>query len=175
MLTKNFYQYLGTQIERFDSETHEWIAHLVNYDGFAFDKAYKYNTAAPRAWLGSMINPKVTYLGSDGTWFGKGTTPPTPDDYTLEAPYVNGEFRVQCASAVTATHTEESYSVSIVYNITNTTSADLTISEIGVFSRHVSTGQYYCLLDHTVLENPVVIPAGRTVAMEYVIKFPYGN
>ena len=175
MLTKNFFQYLGTQVERFDSETHEWVARLVNYDGFAFEKAYKYNTAAPRAWLGSMVNPKAIYLGTDGTWFGKGTTPPTPDDYTLEAPYVNGEFRVHCASAVTATHTEESYSVSIVYNVTNTTSEDLTISEIGVFSRHVSTGQYYCLLDHTVLENPVVIPAKRTVAMEYVIKFPYGT
>ena len=175
MLTKNFFQYLSAQLERFNSETHDWIAHLVNYDGVAFEKAYKYNVSSPRAWLGSMGHPKVTNLGSDGTWFGKGTTPPTPDDYTMEDPYVNGELRVQCSSVVTGTHTEESYSVSIVYNVTNTTSEDLTISEIGVFSLHLSTGQYFCLLDHTILENPVVVPAKRTVAMEYVIKFPYGK
>lgn len=175
MLTKNFFQYLGAQLERFNDENHEWIAHLVNYDGYAFDKAYKSNTATPRAWLGSMVNPQFVPLGTDGTWFGKGTTPPTVDDYTMEDPYVGGEFTVQCATAATGTHTEESYSISIVYNVTNTTSEDLSISEIGVFSRHISTGQYYCLLDHTILETPVVVPAGRTVAMEYVIKFPYGN
>lgn len=175
MLTKNFFQYLGAQLERFDSETHEWVAHLVNYNGLPFEKAYKYNTASPRAWLGSMTNPQATSLGTHGTWFGKGTTPPTPDDYTMEDPYVNGELSVQCASVVTATHTEESYSISMVYNVTNTTSEDLTISEIGVFGFHIITGGYYCLLDHTILENPVVVPAKRTVAMEYVIKFPYGT
>lgn len=166
---------MSAQLERHNSETYEWIAHLVNYDGTRFFKAYTAGTASPRALLGSMTNPQCVALGTDGTWFGKGTTPPTVDDYTMEAAYVNGEFTIQCASAVTGTHTNTFYSISIVYNITNTTSRDLPISEIGVFGRNISTGQYYCLLDHTILENPVVIPAKHTVAMEYVIKFPYGD
>ena len=64
--------------------------------------------------------------------------------------------------------------ISATHQVTNNTDADIAVSEIGCFGNLSASGKPF-LLDHTVLETPVVVPAGKTVTMEYVIKFPYGN
>jgi hypothetical protein len=63
--------------------------------------------------------------------------------------------------------------ISVPHSVTNLTSQDITISEIGCLGQ-IESGNSF-LLDHTVLETPVVVPAGKTIALEYAIKFPFGN
>ena len=174
MLTHNFYQYFSVFAERFSTETSTITAELVDYNGAPFTKEYEYNTNMPRSLLGGMISPRCSTMGIEGAWFGKSSAPPRITDYTLNEPYTKGELTAYANTLPTGTHTDEFYSVSTAYTITNNTSADLTIAEVGIFARHVSSGDHFCLLDRTVLETPIVIPPKETVSVEYVIKFPYG-
>lgn len=175
MLTHNFYQYFSALAERFYTETSTITVELVDFTGVPFTKTYEYNTNMPRSFLGGMISPQCGPLGVEGAWFGKSSVPPHVTDCTLNEPYTNGELSITAGTLPVGTHTDEFYSVSTTYSITNTTDADLTIAEVGVFARHVTAGEHFCLLDRTVLETPIIIPPKKTVSMEYVIKFPYGT
>ena len=170
MLTHNFYQYFSALAERFYTETSTITAELVDFTGVPFTKTYEYNTNLPRSFLGGMISPRSGPLGIEGAWFGKSSVPPRVTDCTLNEPYTHDELTVYANTLPTGTHTDEFYSISTTY-----TAADLTIAEVGIFARHVSAGEHFCLLDRTVLETPIIIPPKKTVSMEYVIKFPYGT
>ncbi|MBQ1255643.1 MAG: hypothetical protein IIX91_07630, partial [Clostridia bacterium] len=60
------------------------------------------------------------------------------------------------------------------HQVTNNTDEEITVSEIGCFGV-LANGGKVCMLDRTVLEEPIVIPPKETVSLEYVIKFPYGT
>lgn len=105
--------------------------------------------------------------GSTGIGFGSGTTPPTIDDYKLESAISSGlsfsfvqNYGNPCTWIIT---------------ITNTSDEEITISELGMFtsiySNYSSSGSNVtALVDRTVLDNPVTIPAGGIGKIEYEIK-----
>jgi hypothetical protein len=61
-----------------------------------------------------------------------------------------------------------------VHQLTNKTDEDIYIWEVGLHILFATGGKAY-MLEHTVLEEPIVVPAGNTISTEYVIKFPYGT
>lgn len=128
-------------------------------------KVYGYNNILAGSdiggWTSNVIreeNPTMC-----GTSFGTGTTPPTLDDYKMESVITSG-FTV-LSSALIQSQEDGKYIHDRVYSLKNNTENDMTISEIGLFSRvlngsSTSAGYKYVLMFRTVLDNPVTIPPG---------------
>lgn len=177
MLTRNFWRIIGAIMPRLGGNTYS--ATLVLPTGATIAETMLSSSAKPYSLLGAISSPynAITY-GSTiaGTWYGKGTTPATLDDYTLEEPFTDDRVTGVCGGPSSLTNTEgpDHYRISATHQITNNTTEEVTITEIGCFVAVTSAGKV-CLLDRTVLETPIVIPAKETVSVEYVIKFPYGT
>lgn len=106
--------------------------------------------------------------GGAGAIFGNGTTPPTEDDYKLSGDIVTG----YTSSGTASTEIVGSQIIQeAVYTLTNTSSSDITISEVGYVGRTSSSTAHYFLLDRTLLDSPVTIPAGGVGQVTYTITF----
>ncbi len=107
-----------------------------------------------------------------GVCFGTGTTPPTADDYCLEKPITSGLI-VTTPSAVTYNSTDEYMEYIATFGVTATNT--VTITEIGLrFAPYWNTNdKCYAMVDRTVLENPIEIPAGQAKQITYTIRFNY--
>lgn len=132
------------------------------------------NAARPFGALINSLNNMATNSGTLGTTFvkvGTGTTEPTESDYTLEVE--NAE--VTCSVAACAT----SGNITKVYTATfsNPTENDVVIAEIGLFgcfstyANNTGDIPLNFLLDRTVLDTPITIPAGESKAITYEIGF----
>ena len=56
----------------------------------------------------------------------------------------------------------------------NTSGADITICEIGKIGRFYSGSKnYHVLVDRTVLDTPITIPAGETKVLSHSIRINY--
>ena len=176
MLTKNFWSIMGVVMPRYEANSN--YAPVVYADGTAGSEALLSSSSRPHTVLGAIVLPRSNsnYGSSIGTWYGRGTTPATVDDYALEAPITDSSLTGTCGgiSALLRVAGADHYRISVTHQVTNTTAEEITISEVGCFGQ-LSAGGKVVLLDHTVLETPVVIPPKGTVSLEYVIKFPYGN
>lgn len=102
-----------------------------------------------------------------GIAFGSGTTPPQKTDYKLENYIPTG---LTYSGNNTKTTDEV---VNWVQTVQNTSTAQITITEVGLFSRNESTGQDYAvnLLTRTVLDTPVVLQPNEvktfTITIDY--------
>lgn len=111
-----------------------------------------------------------------GAYFGSGITPATKGDYTLENFITSG---LSASSGGTALWKENDglYVYEQRYLLTNTSDANITISEIGLFRTVVyeeSTSRYWhypVLMDRTVLAEPIYIAPGETKLVTYRINF----
>ena len=101
------------------------------------------------------------YNSTSCVMFGTGITPPSYDDYRLSGTPISG-------LTVTASVTKEDFGTEMtaVYTINNTSGADVTIGEIGL------KWTLY-MLDRTVLETPLTIPAGSIGQLTYTIRMNY--
>ena len=87
-----------------------------------------------------------------GIAFGSGTTPPQRTDYKLENYITTG-------LTYSGNNTNLADGVANwVQTVQNTSTAQITITEVGLFSRYSPSAQYACyLLTRTVLDTPVVL------------------
>ena len=119
----------------------------------------------------AMLNPVSSYYSTAnyGVVFGSGTTPPTVNDYKLEST-ISDTLTFTKPSAVTLNETDDYWEMSATYGIS--TSSDKTISEVGVFVTYNGTTDISksVMIDRTVLENPIVIPAGQSKQVTYTIR-----
>lgn len=112
-----------------------------------------------------------------GWTFGGGTTPATDDDYALESPITSG-LSCSSASALRKLDSNGYPYVTFAMTVTNSSNADITISEIGYKQNMYCTtalegtsyGRYVFLIDRTVLTTPITIPAGQYAVVEYTLK-----
>ena len=164
MLTKNFYSYMRAVFQ-------DTSAEFVKTDGTATSKTY-YNADNPfvvmKNWAAS--------ISTAGVSFGTGATPATASDYVLESILDNTKINVSVPSAVSYSRgdTYDEYSVS--FGVTNKTTETITISEVGLTAApYYSSGStsVYVLVDRTVLDTPVTIPAGQSKQITYTIRFNY--
>lgn len=110
------------------------------------------------------------YTGSSSsdyyTVFGNGSTPPTEDDIWLSGDRITN---IGVSSVVSSTINDDgSVCKTAVFTISNkSTTDDITISEVGTCDYITS----YVLLDRTLLDEPVTIPAGGVGQITYTINF----
>ena len=125
----------------------------------------------------SMKYLRKRYTGSEsGVILGNGNTPPTLQDYKLSGNLITS---YEYSSSVSSLQVEEGIEITATYTITNTGSENMTISEIGMIapvcsgSTTAADGSYVNLVERTVLETPVTIPAGGVGQVTYTIRMNY--
>lgn len=102
---------------------------------------------------------------------GNGTTEPTPEDYCLESQITTN---LSCDSvSVSRNTTIKTYTATF----SNSGTSPMTITEIGYVSRITYTYSNWnfvyddFLMDRTVLETPITIPAGESRTVTYELSF----
>lgn len=174
MFTNNWYKILGVAMT-YATNTVKFVA----YDGTA-TKEISDSYAVSSLKFGDNTS-SAPYLGkvlkqsnSAGVLFGNGDTPPTMEDYKLSGDIIS-DFTY--SAAISKDSTDNGVSITATYTITNTSSSEIVIKEIGVVGKLVSSNysgpQYIGLLDRTVLDTPVTIPAGGVGQVVYTITFNY--
>lgn len=113
-----------------------------------------------------------TTMNTDGIKLGSGTNPPSASDYTLQAPISSGlSVSVMASMGIDNGIPFTEY----MLTIHNTSSADITIGEIGYAQGMVSSSDQgstnytrrYFLWDRTVLSSPVTIAANDYATIRY--------
>jgi hypothetical protein len=112
-----------------------------------------------------------TNPSGSGPWFvvGRGTTPATLDDYALENMIRSG------LTCTVSTAVDEDNDAVYKLTLTNTSSEDITIGEVGIhcqcyWGNNSSAYTCWALLERTVLDTPITIPAGGLGVIDYTIK-----
>lgn len=178
MLTKNTYYLMSGFLRRMDGGT-VITDGMVDVKGNVLSAESVGSLTKPMDMFGAMCYPRSNNLyGTDfGVFFGTGKTPARTTDYQMETPITDGTSlavisHASAAVGIPCTFDTSCMRITNTYELTNNTDADIAISEIGLFGRFTSTK--ILLLDHTVLDEPIVVLAGQAVPVTYEIKFPYG-
>ena len=168
MLTKNFYSYIRSSFSG-----QETYATFTNTDGTI--RTVFVATNYPPFKVMNVWGKSTT---STGVSFGTGTTLASVSDYTLESRLTDNQISVSTPSAVSFSRGDAYDEYSVTFGVTNKTANDITISEIGLTAMPYSPSggsNVYTLVDRTVLDTPITIPAGQSKQITYTIRFNYGG
>lgn len=113
---------------------------------------------------------------NNGTFFknlklcvGTGTTQPTLADYVL----ANDTSSIISAQTWSAANTSKGVNISVIATLTNNTENDISVSEFGIIKEmyvwNTNNSKQDVLMMRAVI-NPIVIPAGETVVLNYIWK-----
>ena len=164
MLIKNFYSYMRAAFSAAGKEIP-----FVKTDGTTANLRYS-NSYAPFA----VMNKWSVNNNGFGVSFGTGTTPATMSDYSIESCLNSTKINVSTPSAVSYSRGDTFDEYSVSFGVTNITAEAITISEVGLTVGVTSgTPEYMVLVDRTVLDAPVTIPAHETKHIAYTIRFNY--
>ena len=169
MITKNWYilQSLNMLAEekRFLTDLHalDWNG-TGKYYYYPFERDINIYSAL------ALVKTNLT-ITSHGVLFGTGDTPASLDDYKLA-----GDLIQNIATIVSRTYSysEEKQSIKAIYTITNNNTEEITIKEVALtvpFCYDKGSFLSACIIDRTVLDTPVTIPAGGIGRVEYTITF----
>jgi len=165
MITKNWYNYFKS-INGFNV-----IANAARTtDGTIVNCGYSTSNASIMLDSLMMRNTTVIYkTTTSGIVLGSGTTPPTINDFRLESQITSG---LHCS--VASVYHSEGY---VTRNITATNISDyeITIAEIGYqcqiyTGENTTSGSKFVLMDRSLLQVPVTIPAGGVGVISYTIR-----
>ena len=173
MITKNFYVLLAAGIT-YDSERKHFP--LTGWDGSTTAYYWWYNHG-PQIFIKTAMQtvaasaPRATTSFTQ-VMFGTGDTPPTINDYNLSGNFITG---LVATKATTNLINSDSFSITTRYTLTNTGAEAVTIKEVGLGQsfNYYGSSENSCLIDRTVLDTPVTIPAGGVGQVEYTITFNY--
>lgn len=131
-------------------------------DNQAFNDTYV--TSQPSDFYTDTGNPPLFAPFRRGIAFGSGTTPPQKTDYKLENYITTG-------LTYSGNNTNLTDGVAHwVQTVQNTSTAQITITEVGLFSQY-GRGYISLLLTRTVLDTPVVLQPNEvktfTIAIDY--------
>jgi len=125
------------------------------------------------SWFDASVQTNYTSGSTRGIFLGTGTTAPTLDDYKMSGDVISG-------ISVSVSHAQEIDDTGVLgsktITITNNNSSAITISEIGWFGYlyyTITVNGNAVLLDRTVLDSPVTIPAGGVGQVTYTIRMNY--
>ena len=168
MLTKNFYSYMRAAFKNKSAKftktdgTTETISLTSDSPPFVI---MQYWTAS---------------VNMGGVSFGTGTTPADISDYYLESILDPKKIGVATPSEVSFSQFDTHEEHSVTFGITNKTAEAITISEVGLtavpyYSSSGNSTRKCVLVDRTVLDTPVTIPAGQSKQITYTIRVNYGD
>lgn len=167
MLTKNFYSYMRAAFKKTS------VA-FTKPDG-STETITITNDEPPftimQYWAGTIEKAGVS--------FGTGITPADVSNYCLESILDSTKISVATPSAVSFSQFDTYEEQSVTFGITNKTAEAITISEVGLTATPYHSGpstntRKYALVDRTVLDTPVTIPANQSKQITYTIRFNYG-
>lgn len=115
-----------------------------------------------------MQNVRTSYY-QGGVVFGTGDTAPTFDDYKLSGSIVTA---INAGASVETTFDDDGCTFVGTYNISNTGSEEITIKEVGLILRSAYNNSAI-LVERTVLDTPLTIPAGGIGQVVYTIRMDY--
>ena len=166
MLTTNFYRIMLNKMQKDDL-----LMTVVKPDGTI-------STTTSSAGLclhglGRVLYSDFGVAGHYGIMFGTGTTPPTMNDYKLESPIIDGTVYATDQNAPTQGFETDKAKIYVSHEVKNQGTNPVTITEAGVFGCQSTASKTSFLLDRTVLDTPVTIPAGESRTITYAIVFEY--
>ena len=169
MFTKNWYILQSLHMLA-DSKQQLTDLKPLDWNGQNKIKYYPYNTSISiQSALNSVKTNLATY--SSGVLFGTGDTPASLDDYKLAGDVIQN---IDASIHRTYSYSEAQPSLKAVYTITNNNETAITIKEVALnreFNYTSSGSSIGCVIDRTVLDTPVTIPAGGVGQVEYTITF----
>lgn len=118
----------------------------------------------------------ISSMQSDyyGLWFGRGATPATADDYTLEDPITSG-LSIANNGRIETTDGKSTWTWTATYTVANTSETSINIYELGLIglAKTSSSNASYTqtLLHRRVLDEPITIVPGETKIITYSISF----
>jgi len=116
--------------------------------------------------LSDTLKTNDYYSKSAHLIIGTGTGTISENDYCL----FNEASNCTCVSAASSTTSNLTKSYTATFQ--NNSESDVTITETGIMGKlYIENGWYKVLLEHTLLETPVIIPAGGTRTITYVWSF----
>ena len=173
MFTRNWYKILGQVMSNSSADT-DYITYSGNTHtqvNTISDDCLKLGNTNTTNYYSATMRVVRTSLGScGGVLFGTGTTQPTIDDYKLAGDIIS---TISASVSYTRTVTEDSTTFQCVYTINNSGTEEITIGEIGLIGGCDSSAARRILVERTVLDSPVTIPAGGVGQVTYTINFNY--
>ena len=164
MLTNNFYNLLLNEMNMPGQQTT-----VTKYNGSA---AITIDPMFLLQGLRYVRSGSPSTAGMYGIFFGTGTTLPTREDYTLESPITNGTLSSSCGGVLKGLDADQAR-LYATHEVKNSGSTDVTITEVGVFGCASDTSTNVFLLDRTVLDTPITIPAGQSKSITVAVQFDY--
>ena len=164
MLTKNFYSFIRAAFQKVSAE-------FTTTEGSTKSDIIS-NEKAPF----TIMNNWAKNVNYSGVSFGTGTTPATVSDYFLESILYEAQISVSNPSTVSFSRGDTYDEYTATFGVTNETTDAITISEVGlsaVANKTIATNPCV-LVDRTVLDAPITIPAGESKQITYTIRFNYG-
>ena len=172
MITKNWYKTIATLM--FCEKGTSWNVGILGANGVSSEHYFYYNTSFYTTYnLAEALQHIRTNYENRGVRFGTGNAPATLDDYKLSGDIIT-TLSGTCAISRGA-DTNGAY-ITALYTLTNSGDSDVTVAEVGTFvniNKTSSSNHAYPMLDRTVLDTPVTIPAGGVGQIVYTITFNY--
>ena len=175
MLTNNYYRCIASALTNKQSPKYtaldgstqllSYSTHGLRFGGDSYGEASM-----------SKVSTNINSSNSVGAVFGDGNTPPTAEDYKLSGNYITSGFKY--TAALSYNFTDADASITATYTITNTSEAPILIKEVGLIAalNEINTANNIknnALIDRTVRDTPVTIPAGGIGQVVYTITFNY--
>lgn len=186
MKTNNYYNFAKGYMSYYTANSNVYsavdTAEFVNRAGNTYTGIYKdkltnyyiYDTVVYGIFFKRMTTLLTAFqsYNYDGVVFGNGTTEPSVDDYWLSGDMIT----TMTYNVAEGYDVNEDGSVvkKCTYTITNSGSEPITISEVGYLAEYSpkdSASETSVLLDHTLLEEPITIPAGGVGQVTYAVTF----
>ena len=177
MLTKNWYYGFAAALTPSVTPSGQLYPNVKNLAGVlpttigtGIRNWVKLTSASGEDTFPNMCFVLTSTTSSGGVILGTGTTTPTLDDYCLSGDMIT---TFTYSKNVTVTSDESGVTITALYTITNTGSSAFTIGELGLIAATYSSTSTSnkCLVERTVLDTPVTIPAGGVGQVEYTITF----
>lgn len=172
MFTRNWYilQSLNMLAEEKQFSTH---LHSLDWSGDENYLLYYYPLSRGINIYKALntVKTDLTNNSKEGVLFGTGDTLASIDDYKLAGDLIQN---IAVTVSRTYSYSKKKQSVKAVYTIANNNTEEITIKEVALnvgFPYDKNGNLNGCIIDRTVLDTPVTIPAGRAGQVEYTITF----
>ena len=169
MFTKNWYKALAVEMSRVN-ETFQSVTGATQTLKASY-YLYCLGLNEDGRNIPSIYKVRTTLEGNGGVIFGTGNTSPTIDDTTLSGSLVSN---FSYSSSVSTARDETGITLTALYTVTNNNAEAITISEVAIIANlteyNTSPDTHLkALVERTVLDTPVTIPAGGVGQVVYTI------
>lgn len=177
MFTKNWYRalalFLGSNNGEFGAKTTYKMAsgNSTEYTSRVFGVGFGATGQTSSYTDGFGPSMKFVTTSGNGVHFGTGTTEPIFDDYKLSGDVISAS-KFSYSAVLSSESDDEGISYTAEYTISNTDSDSFTIGEIGLFT-YATNNIGLFMVERTVLDEPVTIPAGGVGRVTYTIRMEY--